>query len=299
MNDIERSPIDSDLLRTFLAIANCGNLTVAAGRLNRTQSAISVQLRKLETGLGVTLFNRTPKGMALTVEGEKLLPKASSILAEIRQASALFTNPLSGSIRVGFPDDFDETVLERVLAGFARAHPGVDVRATSGCTSGYPAAIADGTLDIAVCSGPDNRQGETLGIEDTVWASRKDAQILGAEPVPLAILDRSCWWRDLPTKSLESIGREYSLAFRSSSFASLRAAIRAGFAIGILPASCVDEDTAILSGPEGFPDLPKSRRSFLIADDAPEDLTSAMAKAIRQSRNEQIAEATQTSATVG
>ncbi|WP_180902349.1 LysR family transcriptional regulator [Martelella soudanensis] len=288
MNDFERLPIDSDLLRTFLTIAKCGNLTVAAGRLNRTQSAISVQLRKLETGLGVTLFTRTSKGMALTAAGEKLLPKASSILADIRQASALFTNPLSGSIRVGIPDDFDEFVLERALTGFARAHPGVEVQATSGCTSRYPFAVADGALDIAVCSGLNNRHGVTLGLEIAVWAARKDARIIGANPVPLAILDRNCWWRDLPARSLEAVGREYSVAFRSSSFASLRAVIRAGFAIGVVPISCVDECTVILSDADGFPGLPTFRRSILIAADAPENLTGAMAEAIRNARNEQL-----------
>ncbi len=284
MKEIERSPLDSDLLRTFVAIARCGNLTKAAGQLNPTQSAISVQIQKLERGLGVSLFDRTPKGMALTDAGERLLPRAGSILAEIRRAEALFTDPLSGSIRVGLPDDFDETLLERVLADFARAHPGVDVRATSGCTSGFPDAIAEGTLDIAVCSGPNNRQGETLSIESTVWATRKGAPCLGGDRVPLAVLDRSCWWRDLPATALEAIGRDYTVAFRSSSFASIRAAIRAGFAVGVLPASCLDEDVAALSAAEGFPDLPKSRRSIVTAAGASPELTGAMAAAIRQAR---------------
>lgn len=284
MNYSEHTPIDSDLLRTFLAIADQGNLTLAAGQLNRTQSAISVQLRKLETGLGATLFSRTSRGMTLTHAGEKLLPSARSIVADIRQASALFQRPLSGSIRLGLPDDFDESVLEKVLSGFSRAHPGVNVIATSGCTSGYAAAIQAGSMDIAVCSGPENALGDTLNMEDTVWAAKKGMRIDRDQPVPLAILDRSCWWQDLPSKSLDAIGREYRVAFRSSSFTSLQAAIRAGFAIGVLPASCIGDDIVALTGADGLPDLPKSRRSILIAADAAADLTTAMAGAIRQAR---------------
>lgn len=287
MNESERLLLDSDLLRTFLTIANCGTLTGAAGQLGRTQSAISVQLRKLETGLGVSLFERTSKGMVLTGAGDTLLPRAKVILSEIREASALFTNPLIGSVRVGLPDDFDEAVLERVLTKFSRSHPGVNVVATSGCTSGYAAAINSGTMDIAVCSGPDNGDGETLEMEETVWAAKAGIQVDGRQPVPLAILDRSCWWRDLPIKSLETVGRDYSIAFRSSSFVSLQAAVRSGFAIGVLPASCLNKEIEKLSQTDGFPDLPKSRRSILIAPDAPDSLTSAMAEAIREARYDQ------------
>lgn len=284
MNYSEHTLIDSDLLRTFLVIADQGNLTLAAGHLNRTQSAISVQLRKLEVGLGATLFSRTSRGMTLTPAGEKLLPSARSIVADIRQASTLFQHPLSGSIRLGLPDDFDESVLEKVLSGFSRAHPGVNVVATSGCTSGYPAAIQAGSMDIAVCSGPENALGETLDMEETVWAAKKGMRIEPDQPIPLAILDRSCWWQDLPSKSLDAIGRDYRVAFRSSSFASLQAAIRAGFAIGVLPGSCSGDGIVALTGAHGFPDLPKSRRSILIAPGAAADLTAAMAGAIRQAR---------------
>lgn len=287
MNKNERSLLSTELLRTFVTIADCGNLTTAAGRLHRTQSAISVQIRRLETDLGVALFDRKSRGMTLTDAGGRLLPKARSILADIKQTSTLFQTPLTGSIRVGIPDDFDDTVLERILTDFARAHPGVNVIATSGCTSGYPAAIRNDEMDIAVCSSPDNEEGELLDNEKTVWTSKKGMRIDDEQPVPLAILDRSCWWHNAPTASLNSIGRDYTIAFRSSSFASLQAAIRAGFAVGVLPASCVCEKMAVLSKAEGFPDLPTSRRSILTGADTPNDLMWAMTEAIRNARLEQ------------
>jgi DNA-binding transcriptional LysR family regulator len=230
MNENERFLLNADLLRTFVSIAECSNLTVAAGQLCRTQSAISVQLRKLETDLRVELFNRTSKGMTLTDSGEKLLPKARSILKEIKEASRLFDTELTGSVRVGVPDDFNDNMLEQILIKFAHDHPGVNVEAVSGCTSSYPAAVRDSEIDVAVCSGPHQEGGDILGTEKTVWAVKRGVSIASGQVVPVAILDRSCWWRDLPMDALNSIGRNYRVAFRSNSFSSLRAAVRAGFA---------------------------------------------------------------------
>ncbi|MEO1194270.1 MAG: LysR family transcriptional regulator [Pseudomonadota bacterium] len=284
MNSFERLPIDSDLLQTFVTIADCGNLTLAAARIGRTQSAISVQLRKLEDGLGAPLFLRSAKGMTLTPAGEALLARATSILAEIREAANLFLEPLTGSIRVGLPDDFDEAILERVLAGFAGAHPGVRVLAQSGCTSSYPAAVSAGDLDVAVCSDLHDLGGEALESEAIVWASRAGVSWPRHKPVPLAILDRQCYWRDLPKKVLDAAGRQHRVAFQSSSFASLQAALRAGFAVGLLLKSCVGDGLQVLTAAEGFPELPVSKRSILVSQQAPELLSKAMVDAIRTAR---------------
>lgn len=281
MNENERLPIDSDLLQTFVRIAECGNLTLAASRLGRTQSAISVQLRKLEDGMGIALFERVARGMRLTPAGEVLLARAKPILAEIRDAASLFREPLTGSIRVGLPDDFDNGILESILIEFSRSHPGVQVLARSGCTSGYAAAIRTGELDIAVCSGLGDPGGEALDIEPVVWAARKARSWSKEEAVPLAILDRPCYWRDLPVKALDAAGRKHRVAFQSSSFTGLQAALRAGLAIGVLPESCLGEGLVVLAEADGFPALPVSRRSIHVSAHASEQLTEAMAEAIR------------------
>lgn len=281
MNENERLPFDSDLLQTFVRIAECRNLTVAAGQIGRTQSAVSVQLRKLENGVGVSLFVRGAKGMTLTPGGEALYVRAKAILADIRDAARLFQEPLTGSIRVGLPDDFDETVLERILTGFSNAHPGVQVIARSGCTSGYAEAISVGNLDIAVCSGLNSMDGEPLGSEEIVWAARAGKNWSSDETVPLAVLDRQCHWRDLPCQLLDAAGRQYTIAFQSGSFTSLQAALRAGFAVGLLPKSCVADNLQALAEAEGFPLPPVSRRAILLSAHAPKQLTAAMAEAIR------------------
>ena len=274
--------LDSDHLLTFVRIAECGNLTVAARTLGRTQSAISVQLRKLEESLGVALFRRVAKGMVLTPEGETLLSRARVILHEMKETAQLFQKPLSGSIRVGLPDDFDTAVLERILAQFSQTHPGVQVLARSGCTSGYNDAIRCGELDVAVCSGIDDPGEGLLNTEEIVWAGRKGATWPKSETIPLAVLDRPCHWRELPKKSLDANGRHYRVAFQSSSFTSLQAALRSGIAVGLLPRSTIGVGLQILSAKDGFPELPMSYRSITVATDGPTDVIAAMVEAIRQ-----------------
>lgn len=280
MNKIERTPPSNDLLKTFVAIAESGNLTLAATRLNRTQSAISVQLRKLEETLSVSLFDRHARGMSLSDKGRVFLPAARRALAELQRATALFDQPITGRIAVGIPDDFDDMVLEMALAGFVAQNPGVEVIARSGCTAQFPDAVKRGELDIAVCSGPQNLSGRALSAERSVWACGLSFALNPDAPLPLAVLDRDCWWRDIASDALAVVGRDWTQSYRSSSFASLRAAIRAGLGVGVLPAGAIDAGMRVLGQRDGLPPLPVSHRVIIVRADAPKPLTDAMAAAI-------------------
>lgn len=282
MNKTERPFTDSNLLRAFTEIADCGNLTLAASRLNRSQSAISVQIRKLETALNTTLFVRDGKGMSLAPGGTKLLPTARRVLAELASVQSLFDSPLNGQIKVGIPDDFDEGVLEKTLADFSRSNPGVEVLASSGCTAAFPDAVANGALDIAVCSSPENIAGEFFVEQQAVWVASEFLQLLPSKPVPLAMVNHGCWMGTLPTTSPEHVQRAYNVAFKCSGLVSLKAAIRAGFAVGILFESNVEPGMTVLTEKDGFPLLPTTKRSILMRPDAPKDLAEAMAEAIKR-----------------
>lgn len=278
----ERYGPSNEGLRAFLEVAECGNVTHAADRLGRTQSAVSVQIRKLEEGLGVRLFERQARGVVPTADGHKLVPAARRALAEMQRVSALFAEPLSGRIRVGIPDDYDDTILERALADFSERHSNVEIFARSGCTSGFPDAIRRHELDIAVCSGPDPAAGDVFSREPTVWAASEALTLKRGEPVPLAVLDRNCWWREAPSDALERAGRPWRTAYQSESFASLRAAIRAGLAVGALPKSCLEHGMKQLPEKDGFPRLPAANRVIHTSTRAPAELTGAMAEAIRK-----------------
>lgn len=282
MHKTEHITTDSNLLKTFVEIADCGNLTLAASRLNRSQSAISVQVRKLESELKCPLFLRDGKGMSLSANGEKLLPAARRVLAELAKLQSMFEAPLNGKIRVGIPDDLDEGFLERTLADFAQGNPGVEVVATSGCTANFPDALRKGELDIAVICGLDEIPGESLRAQKPVWVASEAMPLAPSDPVPLAVINHDCWMGKLPKTALEQHGRDYSVAFECSGLMSLKAAIRAGFAVGIIYESNVEPGMKVLSAKDGFPPLPISKRAVVIGPEAPSELATAMVQAIKR-----------------
>ena len=283
MKKTERPFTDGNLLKTFIEIAECGNLTLAASRLNRSQSAISVQIRKLEREMNTALFVREGKGMSLSANGETLLPAARHALAELAKLKPLFETPLNGKIKVGIPDDFDEGVLERTLTEFTQSNPGVEVLATSGCTAAFPEAIRKGDLDLAVCSSPDDGPGETFMEQRPIWVMSDALGHTPPDPVPLAVINHGCWLGELPKVALERHGRAYCIAFECSGIMSLKAAIRAGFAVGMLYQDNAEPGMRALSEKDGFPLLPVFKRSILVRPGAPQDLANAMATAIRRS----------------
>ncbi|MEM6634523.1 MAG: LysR family transcriptional regulator [Pseudomonadota bacterium] len=282
MTKYERSAFNTDMLRSFVAIAEHRHLTVAADTLGRTQSALSVHLRKMEDGLGVRLFDRHSRGMSLTAEGQKMLPVAHGILGEIARLGAMFDHPLRGQIRVGIPDHYDDMIFETVLAEFSRIYPEVDLTVTSGCSSGFATAVESGKLDLAVVTGPALDADTVLESEATYWVEGAGFHHDPDAPVPLAILNRGCWWSRLPFNALERHGRDYTVKFQSSSFSNLRCAIRAGLAIGVLPARAIQQGMQIAEPSRNLPDLPAIKRSLIVSPKAPQDIAQEIASKLRE-----------------
>lgn len=282
MSSIDASLVNSDLLRSFLAVAEAGNVTHAAAVIGRTQSAVSLQIQKLESAFSVRLFERGARGVVLTEEGKRLLPAARKALAEIERIGSLFSDPLAGRIRVGIPDDYNETILEKALARFAARYGEVEVFVRSGCTAGFAGALKRRELDLAVVSaGPIDPQ-EAFFSEPTVWAAGAETLLDETAPVPLALFDRDCWWKDVPTNALERAGRSWRLAYLSESYASVKAAIAAGLAVGILARSALEDSMRVLGADEGFPPLPASSLTLLKGPNGDSRVVQAMEKALRE-----------------
>ena len=284
MNEIERSRMlpDSDLLRSFLTVAEHGNLTKAADRLGRTQSAVSVQIKRLETVLAARLFERQARGMVLTDAGERRLPAASRVLADLERVGAMFARPLAGRVRIGIPDDYGTTILQDILNRFARSHPQVDVAVRCGFSARFPAELQRNRLDVAVYAADDtDNAGETILEERAVWAAGETWSGSKDEPVPLALFDRDCWWRDVVLETLDRTKRPYRIAFSSESVWGVKAAIAGGLAVGMLAESTLEPGMRVLGKRQGFPDLPPSCLVLAKAPKAGGDATDAMAAAIR------------------
>ncbi len=292
-NDGTVTPLDSDLLRTFLAVVRHRNVTHAAEALHRTQSALSVQIKRLEELLGTRLFRREARGVSLTEAGERLQQAADRIVRDLDQTASTFKrDPIGGIVSVGIPDDYGSGVLPGILSEFAAQHPSVEVYVRCEFSTEFHNAVERGDLDLAVCAQECLPIGTTtLFEEQTVWASARGFHISGDQPVPLALFDRSCWWRDAAIDALQQAGRPYRIAYSSESVSGVKAALSAGLAVGVLSRSTVDSSMRVLGNQDGFPTLPRTGLSLLEHSKSRSAAVSAMADAIRRGFSK-IAEAT-------
>ena len=123
--------LDLDQLRTFVAIAETGSFTRAGDVVFKTQSAVSMQMRRLEERIGKPIFARDGRASRLTEEGERLLGYARRMVRLADETVAAFDDTeLSGSVRLGTPDDYADRFLPEVLARFSRSNPRVEVSVT-------------------------------------------------------------------------------------------------------------------------------------------------------------------------
>ena len=256
-----QTPPDSDLMRSFLAVADAGSVTAAADRLGRTQSAVSLQIKRLEDNLGQPLFDRMARGVALTARGEQLLPYARRVTALLEEAAlALRVKPLVGPVRVGIPDEYFGTVLPRALAAFAERHPGVEVSVRCDHSEPQLQALTDDDLDLAVIyDWTYVAEGEILCIDPTVWVtSLTHAQHL-RRPVPVAVYFRSQWSRDYAEHSLDRQGIDWRAAWSCDMAGGFRVAVTNGMAIAPLSRSTIPEGCRELTAEDGFPMVDNAR----------------------------------------
>lgn len=285
----ENQNLNSTLLRGFLAIVKYKNLTRASHELCCTQSTLSLQLKKLENELGVRLFERRARGMHLTSDGKLLLPIAEDITSDMRRIGALFGSKQNASLKLGIPDDFEGYMFEIALSEFGRKYPDVQVTATAGCTSRFVEGIERSELDMAIVSGPEYVSNIPFCEENNIWVCKRDCQVHMADPVPLALLERSCWWRDMVTDALNGQGRVWQAAFTSGSLGCTRSAILSGRVVGVLPESLMEDGFQTLAQDQGYPKLPPSFRSVVVAEKAPQEHVLAMSSSLQAARR-QIAE---------
>jgi len=254
--------LDPELLRTFVAIVDAGGFTPAARQVHRTQSAVSMQVRRLEETLDRVLFQRDGRGVQLAPDGEALLGYARRLLKLHDEAVAALTRPdLSGRVRVGTPDDYVDRFLPDILARFARAFPRVQVEVLCETSANLRPLLAEDRLDLAVLTAgctPDGESGEVLRREPVVWATADRHLAHEQEPLPLALFQSGCAFRDWALASLNGSGRPYRIAYTSASFSSLLAAVKAGLAVTALCRSVLPAGVRPLGVEEGFPPLPQT-----------------------------------------
>lgn len=250
--------LDPDFLRTFLAFADTGSFTHAARLVNRTQSAVSMQMKRLEEVVGRPLFVRDGRTMNLTEDGQKLVSYARRMLTVHDEALAEFTEPmLSGSVRVGTPDDYAAAILPLILSRFAEAYPQVNLQVVCEGSPRLREYLAEGELDLAILTCKTNTQeGMLLKRDRVVWATATDHAVQDRCPLPLALFYPDCPFQHYARDALNTIGRPHRIAYTSHSIAALQAAVLSGLAVTVIAHSSVSAGMRELSEAEGFPRLP-------------------------------------------
>lgn len=251
--------LDVDQLKSFLAIADAGSFTRAADEVNKTQSAVSMQMKRLEESLGRALFERDGRSNRLTLDGERFIEHARKLVAMNDEIVTSYTRPeITGSVRFGTPDDYAELFLPEVLARFGRTHPRVTIDVECVSSTNLMERIRRSEIDLALvtfCGGCDAREGEVLRRESLRWVTSSRHATHTLPEIPLAVADLTCAWRKLATDALALSGKVNRIAYTSHNRAVIDAAVIQGLAIAAMPEICVKPGMRVLTEAEGFPPL--------------------------------------------
>ena len=250
--------LDTALIRTFVTVADKASMTAAANALHLTQGAVSQQVKRLEETLGCSLFERDRRGLRLTRPGERLFGKAKRLLGLNDEIWAeMAGTEVAGQVRLGVPYDLVGTLLAPVMKAYAEAYPQVEISLLCAASPDLTAALAAGTIDLAVIEervGP--TAGECLAIDRLVWVGAKGGVARAKRPLPVSIVADTCAFRPVVLAALNEHGLEWRTVFENGNIDATTATVRSDLAVTAWLASTVPADLDILPFDAGLPPLP-------------------------------------------
>jgi DNA-binding transcriptional LysR family regulator len=256
---------DLNCLRSLVAVVEERGFSAAAKRVHRTQSAVSLQIAKLEERLNTKLLERTSRSLSLTAAGEIFVSYARRILELADEALLAVTAPEETTLlRVGFAEYLVPQHLHTLLARFRRAHPNCDLSLVLGSGSEMLDSMDRGELDL-VFAGPEGENGQVLWEEPLVWTGFVNLADDPEAPVELVLMHAPCSYRQIAFTALAGAGIPWKLSIDANSVQAVQSAIRAGLGISVLPVSAVLEDMPFVA--HVLPRLPNtSVMSYVPAD---------------------------------
>lgn len=273
--------LDLALLRNFAVVARTGSISLAAVQVGRTQSALSMQMQRLEEMLGQPLLHRSGSGVRPTSAGQTLLARAEALLAQHDEIVAELRGAgLGGPLNLGCPEDYSIAFLPGLLRGFCAIHPDVELRMVCAPTSELRPLLHRRQIEMALVSLPDAKSRDVIREERFVWvANEPQPPILGHPSLPLALSAPLTLDYRAACEAMETVGRRYRIAFASNSLAGLIAIARSGRAISVLTRTAVPPDLHILQS--GLPPLPAIGIAVEFADQRPSAAAVALGAYIR------------------
>jgi len=275
--------LDPELLRSFVLIAEGESVTRTAEKIGRTQSAVSMQMRRLEEVLGEELLRRGHRGLEPTPKGAWLLERARTLLALNEEIITTFRAPaLTGQVRLGSPDDYALQWLPNILARFARTHPGIEVDVVCMSSEELAQRLAHGHIDLALLTEGHGPEGEEVWRGPLRWVGPQGAVLHKRDPLPLAAAHPGCTWRRAALEALGREGRRVRVSYNSTTQSGCFAVALAGLALTISTPTRLPPGLVWMGQEEGLPDLGQMGILLAIGDAPLSPGAMALVDAIRQ-----------------
>jgi len=252
--------VDIELLRTFIAVVDNGSFTRAAAQIYRSQSAISMQIKRLEAQLDRQLFHRHSRTLKLSLDGKALIPYARNLLKLHDEAMENILNrSQSKNIRIGCPDDFSHTLLVDLIEIMRSKLPGVHITSICANSNLLRQYLDAGELDMTIITRAEgSNEGVLLLQEQGVWVCN-DPKLLEKRPLPLALLEPDCKFHSHVIDSLEKANISYDLICDSSNCGLLIELARRDRAVSVMSANAAPNDLYTMQAVKNLPPLPSAQ----------------------------------------
>ncbi|MBL4628087.1 MAG: LysR family transcriptional regulator [Roseicyclus sp.] len=275
--------LDLTSLRAFVTVVNAGGVTKASGFLNLTQSAVSMQLKRLEEALDVSLFDRSTRKLTLTGTGEQMLGYARRMLELNDEVLGRLTaNEYEGEINLGVPGDIVYPALPEVLQRFNTAYPRMKVHLLSMGTLNLKTAFARGEADVILTTEENlDRGGETLLERPMVWIGAEEGQMWKQRPLRLAF-EGACIFRGPALAALDAAGISWEMAVESDSLRTVEVSVSADLAIHAVIEGTESPYSMIIQHNGALPTLPRIQINMYRSDLSVAEPVDALVDLIRQ-----------------
>lgn len=275
--------LDLTSLRSFVAIVDAGGVTRAAGFLNLTQSAVSMQIKRLEDVLGTQLLDRSARQVGLTASGEQLLGYARRMLSLNDEVFGRLTKTqYEGEIILGVPHDIVYPAIPQVLRRFAKDYPKMKVSLISSFTRVLKAQFARGECDVILTTEVEVEPGgNTLAELPLVWVGAPDGTAWKGRPLRMAFA-HNCIFRQGVQAALDARGIAWEMAVESDDTRGVEASVSADLAVHAVLAGSEPPFVERINHGGALPELAVMKVIMYVADPVHSEAVSALAAMIRQ-----------------
>ncbi|MDR5826459.1 LysR family transcriptional regulator [Caballeronia sp. LP006] len=248
---------DLDLVRAFVAVADTRNFTQAAARLHRTQSAVSMKIKRLEESIGERLFERDTVAVTLTSIGERFVGIAQRLIEAHEDAFLSLKHSLAaGKLTLATSETFASCLLPPILGAIGTTFPNIEMEIRCGHSWKMLESMETENIDLVIATKyPSRPDGVPLGHERLMWVCKQGSDVYQQKPVPLAVFPDGCLYRRAGIAALDAKKKDWRIAYTSLNHEGLLAAVEAGSAVSIMIESAVTEHHRVLEPSDGFPTL--------------------------------------------